>query len=267
MQASPIRLQRGQSMTEFVAAMAVFVPLFFGIYYVGKFSDIKHQAIQASRYAAFERALDPSSTQESAAVLQEQTRARFFTDGALNNGKIGRNDTTVGLSTGKTLNPLWQQVTGTPLLASYSDPNDGVKVDVRSNSMDIGTFAPINEGSQLFSNLNTNGQIQADVEVPITNIAHLPAPLNALNLKVAARTVVAGDAWGGDGAAQVADHQNLVTDQGRDPALKDGLKTLVSPWVAIFTDTPPPQFGCVRPDVVPAAAAPGAHYSPGDPCY
>jgi hypothetical protein len=255
-----IRFQRGQAMTEFVAAMAVFLPLFFAIYYVGKFADIKHQAIQASRYAAFERALDPNSTQAGASLLQEETRARFFPDGGLNNGKLARD--TSGLTTQANLNPLWTQVTGAPLLQNYSD----VSVDVASNSMDIGKFAPINAGAQAFNNLNRNGQVQADVEVPIANITHLPAPLNALNLTVGARTVVAGDAWGGDGAQQVADKQNAITDQGKDPVLT-GLKATLTPLAAVFSDTPPPQFGCIRPDVVPAQAAPGANYKPTDPCY
>jgi hypothetical protein len=258
---APIRFQRGQAMSEFIAALAVFLPLFFGIYYVGKFADIKHQAIQASRYAAFERALDPNSSQESAGLLQEETRARFFPDGARNGGKLAQ-DNTSGLATASTLNPLWDQVNGTPLMQNYSE----VSVAVGSSSMDIGAFTPINEGSKLFSNLNTNGQIQADVEVPIANVTHLPAPLNALNLKVAARTVVAGDAWGGDGAQQVADHQNILTDLGKNPALQ-GLKLALTPLAAVFSDHGPPKFGCLRPDVVPAQAAPGASYSPDDPCY
>lgn len=260
MKASGVRFQRGQAMVEFVAAMAVFLPLFFAIYYVGKFADIKHQAIQASRYAAFERALDPNSSQEGAGLLQEETRARFFPDGGLNNGKLARD--TSGLTTDANLNPLWTQVDNTPLLRNYSD----VSVSVASNSMDVGKFTPINEGSQVFNNLNRNGQIQADVEVPIANIAHLPAPLNALNLRVAARTVVAGDAWGGDGPQQVADKQNAITDQGKNPVLT-ALGVALAPLAAVFSDSGPPKFGCVRPDVVPAQAAPGATYSPNDPCY
>jgi hypothetical protein len=262
-----IRRQRGQASTEFIAAMALFVPLFFGIVYVGKFADMKHQAIQASRYAAFERALDPSSTQESAAVLQEETRARFFTDGARNQGKIGFEDSTQNLASNGTTNPFWNEVNGTPLLQSYDDPTTGITVDVASNSMDVGAFAPINEGNQVFfSNLNTNGKIQADVKVPIANIAHLPAILNNLNLVVAARTVVAGDAWNGNGPQDVANHQTIVSDPGRNNPVLQTLQATLAPLAEVFADSQP-KFGCDRPDVVPDRTAPGASYQPDDQCY
>jgi hypothetical protein len=261
------RSQRGQSMSEFVVAMAVFVPLFFGIYYVGKFEDIKHQAIQASRFAAFERALDPSATQESDAVLKEETRARFFTDGSRNQGKIGFQDSTAGLAPSGTQNPLWSQANSQPLLQSYSDPTTGIRVDLASNSMNIGANSLIDTGAQTgFSNLNTGGQIQADVEVPISNIAHLPPTLSSLNIKVGARTVVAGDAWNGGGTQDVANHFTVVSVPGR------GLKFLNSiPGIdllfQLLADTPAPQLGCVKPDVVPGQTAPGANYQPSDPCY
>jgi hypothetical protein len=256
--------QRGQATTEFLAAMALFVPLFFGIVYVGKISDIKHQAIQASRYAALETALDPTTTPVQA--QEEATRARFFTDGARNDGKLQTGDTTAGLQTDGTTNPLWYEVNGTPLLQTYSDPNSGVRIAVTSNSMDIGTFTPVNEGSSLFGHLNKNGQVQADVEVPIANITHLPAPLNALNLSVGARTVVAGDTWSGAGSQDVASQQTGLTDAGRDPILKP-LQTLITPWALLFSDQPQgPQLGCVSPDVVPDQTAPGSNSASGFVC-
>jgi hypothetical protein len=257
--------QQGQATTEFLAAMAVFVPLFFGIIYVGKFGDIKHQAIQASRYAALERALDPLPPPARIAAQEEAIRARFFTDGASIGGKLTNNDTTIGLRTDGTLNPLWYEINGTPLLQSYSDPSTGVRVTVTSNSMDIGAFTPINEASRGFDHLNRDGQMQADVEVPISNIAHLPRPLNAMNLKVAARTVMAGDTWSGGGSPDVASEQTWLTDVGKNPAVQ-ALGLMLAPLAAVFSDSAP-QFGCVRPDVVPGQTAPGANYQPNDPCY
>ncbi|HUI61164.1 MAG TPA: hypothetical protein VLX90_13130 [Steroidobacteraceae bacterium] len=262
MQSHAMRRQRGQSMTEFLVAMAAIVPLFLGIVYVGKFVDIKHQAVQASRFAAFERAMDPDSTHESLQVLQEETRARFFTDGARNQGKIGFQDSTSGLATSGTTNAAWYQLNGTPLLQNYS----GIQVNASSNSMDVGSFTAVNQASRVFSNLNRNGQIQADVVVPISNIASLPAPLNNLNLNVAARTVVAGDTWEGSSSRNVADQQTFATDWGKNPVLQ-GFKALLAPLALVFTDDgSPPQFGCVRPDVVPQQTAPGASYKGSDPC-
>jgi hypothetical protein len=267
-------LQRGQAITEFVAAMAVFLPLFFGIVYMGKFADMKHQAIQASRYAAFERALVPSESRESASVLAEETRARFFTDGSRNQGKIGFQDSTQGLATDGTLNPLWGELNGTPLLTSYDDPTTGISVTVASNSMDISLFSPINEASREFNNLNRNGQIQADVIVPVANIAHLPSILSNLNLTVAARTVVAGDAWNGDGPQDVADHQSTVTnfslfpsDIGRNNPVLQALQVALDAFVVLGFSDSSPNFGCDRPDVVPDRTAPGANYQANDACY
>lgn len=272
MKSSGIRLQRGQAMTEFVAAMAVFLPLFFGVVYVGKFNDMKHQAIQASRYAAFERALVPSETLESPAVLAEETRARFFTDASRNQGKISFQDSTQGLATAGTLNPNWGELEGTPLLQSYDDPATGISVTITS-SVKIPALKAIDDGGLIFNNLNQNGQIQADVEVPIANIAHLPAILSNLNVKFGARTVVAGDAWNAHGTQDVADHQSTLTDfsifpsdVGRKNPVLQGLQLLLAPLAAVFSDSSP-NFGCDRPDVVPDGTAPGANYQPNDACY
>jgi len=257
-QALGLRSQRGQAMSEFIAALALFLPLFFGVVYIGKFADIKQQAIQASRFAAFERALDPSpGAPESDQVIAEEARARFFTDGARNQGKLAFQDNTNGLTTAQTAPALWTDLSGAPLLQSYADPD--IKVTLSSNSMDVGAFTATNEGSGLFfDNLNKNGQVQADVEVNIANVASLPSPLNNLNLKVAARTVVAGDAWNGDGAQNVADHQTVRSDIGRNNPLLQGLQLLLTPLAAVFSDVPQgPQFGCLRPDVVPSQTAPG----------
>ena len=54
--------QHGQSTIEFIIACLVMIPLFFGIYYLVRYLDIKQSAIQASRYAAFERTWDHNQT-------------------------------------------------------------------------------------------------------------------------------------------------------------------------------------------------------------
>src|SRR5262245_24100839 len=93
--------QRGQAMSEFIAAMALFIPLVFGVIYIGKYADIKHQAIQASRYAAMQRALDPRRNRSDAAI-QNETVARFFRDGGRHG--IARDDKATGPTAGD-LNP------------------------------------------------------------------------------------------------------------------------------------------------------------------
>lgn len=71
---------RGQATLEFIIACLVMVPMFFGIYYFARYSDIKQIGIQASRYAAFERTWDPTSIRKTDAVIQNEVRARFFAE-------------------------------------------------------------------------------------------------------------------------------------------------------------------------------------------
>jgi hypothetical protein len=255
------RLQRGQAMSEFVAALALFVPLVMGVVYLGKFSDVKHQAIQASRYAAFERALDPSASHESDAVLTEETRARFFTDGSRNSGKIGYEDSSAGLATSGSLNPVWSQMNGTPMITQYAD----VSVAVTQGAISSALLAPVDASNKLLFNLDGGGQVQANVEVPLANITHLAAPLDSLNLKIGATTVVAGDAWNSGGAADVASHFNEPSQAVPVTAFKP-LNTPLASIFQLLSGTDGPQWGCIKADVVPGATAPGANYSAGDAC-
>jgi hypothetical protein len=250
--------QRGQATSEFIAAMLLFAPLVLGVIYLGKYADIKHQAIQASRYAAFERALDPSTSNENPAMLAEETKARFFADGSRSNGKIGFQDTTSGLSTSGTLNPVWSALNATPMIAQYSD----VSVNVTQGSINSGLLSATDTVAQTMFHLNAGGQAQANVEVSLANIAHF-APLSNINLKVGATTVVAGDTWNADGATDVGNHFTIVAVPGRSLSF---LNTALSPLYQLLSGTNGPQFGCVKPDVVPNSTAPGANFSPNDNC-
>jgi len=257
-------------MSEFIAAMALIVPLVMGVIYLGKYSDIKHQAIQASRYAALERALDPSGSHESDPILTEETRARFFTDGSLNGGNIRFQDSTAGLTTtygtnSSSLNPLWSQMNGRPMLNQYSD----VSVTVAQQPIDSTFLAPVDASNTLFQlGLNGNGQFAANVEVRVANIADLPAPLNNLNLSIGATTVMAGDAWNAGGSQDEANHFTFASVPARAPGLRQLFSSApVQAMMQMISDSNGPQIGCVRPDVVPSATAPGAQYNANDTCY
>ncbi len=243
--------QRGQAMSEFVAAMTLFLPLVLWVIYIAKFSDIKHQAIQASRYAAMERALDPRKG-ESDSIVQNETVARFFRDGGAHT--IGLDDQAQG-STATDENPNWGQITGDPLIAQYSD----ISVQLSSKGS---LSTPVDSFAGRFS-LSAGSGIEADVEVPVVNVTHF-APLNNINLKIGATTVMAGDPWNGDGAADVASHQSEETVPAKTGVFQV-LKDLLTPFVDALIDTPPPQFGCVKPEVVPLTGGtgdPNAKYDP-----
>jgi TadE-like protein len=247
-------LQRGQAMSEFVAAMALFLPLVLGVIYLGKYADMKHQAIQASRYAAMERALDPHRANENDQIIQSETVARFFRDASQHT--IGLNDQAQG-QTRTDENPLWSQVDGTPMLAQYSDVN----VTLKNNAASLSTAVDAVAGQ--FKGLNAGSAIEADVEVsvaPITNFT----PLNRI-FKIGATTVMAGDPWNGDGAADVASRLTQEVVPARNPAI-EALTTLLLGLTTPLTSADPPQFGCVKPEIVPnkeaGIGAPGAAYNP-----
>ncbi|HKT73549.1 MAG TPA: TadE family protein [Steroidobacteraceae bacterium] len=249
--------QRGQAMTEFIAAMALFIPLAFGVIYLGKFGDIKHQAIQASRYAALERAMDPAE-HEGTQAIKDETVARFFPDQAKHN--VGFEDK-VSDSVGNDENPNWKQMDGKPLLTKYEDISVQVNTKSIDGSLTSSSLNPI--ATRLFSGLRPGYAVEADVQVPIASVTHF-APLANLGLKVSATTVIAGDPWNSGSAADVAGHLTDASALGRLPVYT-GLKYAFLPSILALSDSPHSvEFGCVKPDVVPKAAAPGAHYDPLD---
>jgi len=250
------RLQRGQAMSEFIAAMALFIPIIFGVIYLGKFEDIKHQAIQASRYAAMERALDPRAHEENDTIVQNETVARFFRD----NGQhtVGYKDLAQG-ATATDENTNWNTAAGDPLLKQYSD------VSVRFNQKTANSFSShfltSNPGTHQFANLQAGFGDEADVSVSVGSIAHFLFFLPATT--ITASTVMAGDAWNGGGSQDVADHFTMTSVVGMQPdftAVQLGLEGLTS----LLSDSGPPQFGCVKPDVVPDSATAGSKYDPMD---
>jgi len=249
-----LNLQRGQAMSEFVAAMALFLPLVLGVIYLGKYGDIKHQAIQASRYAAMERALDPHRTHENDQTIQSEAVARFFRDGGQHT--IGINDQAQG-QTRTDENPLWSQLDGTPMLAQYGNVN----VTMRNNGASLST--PVDAVAGRFNGLGTGSAIEADVEVSVAPITSF-APLNQI-FRIGATTVMAGDPWNGDGAADVAGRLTQQVVPARNPGVEQ-LTTLLSLLTTPLIKQDPPQFGCVKPDIVPNneshIGAPGAAYNP-----
>lgn len=126
--------QRGSSMVEFFTSLLVFVPLFIGIPLLGKYADIKHQTIEASRYVAWERTVysEPGvsmrndswrdsgggvhlEAEKSSAQIMVEAEQRMFghPSQGLHNGEI-------------TPNPFWVNRKGESLLAlaASEDPND-----------------------------------------------------------------------------------------------------------------------------------------------
>ena len=78
--------QTGSAVTEFVVSLVVFVPLFLSIPLLGKYADIKHKNIEASRYVVWERTIwsdegaswnDGEQSKSDAQIHQEMDRRLF----------------------------------------------------------------------------------------------------------------------------------------------------------------------------------------------
>lgn len=236
------RRQRGQAMSELIAACALLLPLLLAIIYIGKYADVKSAAIQASRYAAFERALDPAAAHKPAPVLVEEARARFFTNGARAGGKIGFQDSTAALGADEWQVPLWRTVSGKRLLDKYGD----VSVAIDDKALGGKLTSVYDQAGKLYK-LNKRGLYYANVEVPLVNVAHFE-PLKAIDLKLGATTALLGDSW----SAGSSDHVKQRLD--KSPAIPASFVPAIPgiDWLfTILTDSKGPQFGCVSPDVVP----------------
>ena len=271
------QLQSGQAMTELVVAVAaVVLPLALGVIYIAKYQDLKYSAIQASRYAAFERVFDPWAAHKSDAVLAEETRARFFMDPMQSNkGAVGFQDSTQGAKKPQSsLNTNWLGTGGDPIVTQYSG-NGGIGVDVRKGSVSDTPYSALQTLADTVNfKIPDPGIAQAHVTVPL-------APIRLLNnrsLTLDESTAVLTDGYNANGAGKDKPDQpaaNSVRSRvfndwgivlGKIPGVQSVLSALDSGiatwgWQGL-SDTDGPQWGCVNPDVVPGDAAPGASYDP-----
>ena len=111
-------------MIEFLISLTALVPLFFAIAMLGKYLDIKSATIQGARYAAWERTVwngdsnSGRSNQKDIAVLQSEIRERIFSaPGTV----IKQDDGVARTALRADVNPVWNDYTGKPMLAQYTD--------------------------------------------------------------------------------------------------------------------------------------------------
>lgn len=240
---------RGQATVEFLVALLVMVPFFFGMYYFARYADVKHSAIQASRYVAFERAQDPLEQAKSKAQLAEETRARFFVPLSVNEGKISYLQRTTNLNPDRDRVPLWSDATYQPLLANYA----GISVQERDagalNTGLVGSLQSLVAGPVF--GLPTGGVVRAEVTVPLANIAHY-AVLRDINIGLPGATAIGTANWGASGAKAgrqtVCDavSRTVVSQFGPVQVVGEAVSTLMIPF-----EEHRPDFGRILPDYVP----------------
>lgn len=192
---------RGQAMTEFVVSAAfVLVPLFIIIPIIGKYVDMKHMAIQAARYEAWEYTVNyqdiddeqpsnftsvaPSKLPEkSLSRVQRESRRRLFSRPGI---ELDSGVDASGFDAAD-INPLWRYHDGTDMydpvaidtvseMRQESTPPGGVLGDIL-NVIEIifGAMADIvSTVSKLigappigFDAIKTHGYFKSTVSVPV----------------------------------------------------------------------------------------------------
>ena len=238
--------QHGQSTIEFIIACLVMIPLFFGIYYLVRYSDIKQSAIQASRYAAFERTWDPNQTIKSDSVLQEEVRARFFLKAVDEKKSIGYHDKSSASNFGNI--PLFVQADSKKLINAPSDVQlswDNSYKLTAGSWLDNILFSP---AASLFK-LPKGGIVKAQVDVPLVNIAHFE-PLKAINIKLPAATAIGGGSWNASGTKGGADTTCARVSPAVPTSNFGGLASGLTSVLSVFEKSEF-KLGIILPDYVP----------------
>lgn len=236
--------QRGQSTSEFLIAMVVCIPLYLAVDYAGKYGDLQHSAVQASRYAAFQRVLEPSTGKLSDDMIKDQTKARFFLDGDRNGGKIDSADTAGSISDDTDQPVLWRDNGNNALLQSPS------QITVDFGSVDMappGSVAWAIDGLAWTAGLeyNKTGRL-ATVELNLVNKMDMASD-TPIELKIGAATAAAAGGWGSSGRNMTKDKASTIVPSSMVPSF---ITDIIDVAIGLFEDSGGPQFGCIKPDVV-----------------
>jgi hypothetical protein len=231
-------------MIEFMVATAVLVPLFLAVNYAGRYGDIQQSAVQASRYAAFQRVVQPDAARLSDAKIQDQMRARFFVDGHFPhaNGRLQSDDTVEGLK-GKGMPFAWHDLTGKPLIETH----ESVKLTFESAKLGGGLAEGYLRAMAKSAGKPYRGVTIARVEVGAANKMDLSVSKTA-PLFLSATTAAVGDAIGSSGSQATRKAVSIFAPATRIPP---GVSGLLEKVMSLF-EPAGPILGCIKPDVVPA---------------
>ena len=248
---------QGQSLVEFLVALAVLLPLFLAVTYAGRYGDIQQSAVQASRYAAFQRALQPNRNTLSDATLQDQMRARFFVHGRfMNNGRIQSDDTAANLNQNSNSSPaLWRDLSLDPMLRAPSSVNLTFgNVPLAAGALDTVLDTMASSAGKTF----TGGTV-ARVEMTLVNRMSL-ADNATPTLSIGAATAAAGDNLSSSGGAATRAAAVRAVPTAR--FIPQGLADVLEMAMQLF-EPDGPEFGCMRPDPVASHRLEGNGNAPG----
>jgi hypothetical protein len=265
---TPYRSQHGQAMTEFVVTAVLFlIPVFLLVPVLGKYIDMKEQAIQGARYVAWERtvwyggasaSVDWPGASKTDAELRNEVRRRVFSEG----GSIAANDKSGGSWSGSGVKAAWTNRDGSAMLANYdavaqtlsNEDTPGIANDILNLIVTVAdAVGPFNlemkglqvaEVSVTAHTLPINMSLQGDASK-----AFNPGPLTFSD-----RSAVLSNTWSANGAAHVKSQTQGLTPTSifQNPVVKTiwdiariAFGVVAAPELLFL------EIGKVEPDVVP----------------
>lgn len=258
-----LRRQRGQAMVEFFVVMLALGVLFALVPLLGKYQDIGHEALIASRYAAWSTTVQNDSDGGgflSADHLRRDVQRRFMStvDAPIVTGE-GVDGTDAARSR------FWVDATGGALVADVSrdvavtfgpdraaDVLDAFTQDHASQVMFDSTLITTRDFA-----LKNRGFAQANVRVRVADLdAPWLAPFDKLGLAIERSSAVLADPWSARDANSVAHRVARSDTVFPTRALKDINTLALEPLLFAFEDGTirPPRVGKLDfwQDVVPA---------------
>ncbi|MFG6412608.1 TadE family protein [Roseateles sp. DC23W] len=249
--------QRGQAMAEFIIALAVLVPMYLAVSYLGRYGDLQQRAQQASRYASFQRAAQPDAKQLSDATIADQMRARYFLthDALSKDGQLRSDDSVAKFKDDKGQPALWRDLAGKALLKSPS------QVTLSWSNASIGVAnEKVGYVSGLVGKPIADGRL-AMVELNLFNRLDLASNKPA-DLKIGAATAALGGGLGSSGSADTAAAAAKVNLSSR--IIPNFVEQVLGLAIKLF-ERDAPDFGCIKPDVVAADPSSGTTRLDGAP--
>jgi len=270
-----LRLGSGQALVEFlIAATLVLIPMFLVVPLLGKYIDMKATAIQAARYAAWERTVwyghaDWTAATKTDDQLQKEIRVRFFSNTATS--KLQAGDLNAGGWAGG-VKPLWKDRAGNSMLVNYGsdvtqgsirDDTPGLINDVLDPIVSaisfvggiLGAAFVLDMESQYTSTVNVATVQTRPIKQVMGNMPGLQT-FQGVTPLFSEKNVLIANGWSARGSAQVKTQTEGLTPTSflqRSP-LSDVL-TIIQ-WVSVvFAPELNPNHlklgGEVKPDVVP----------------
>lgn len=204
--------QQGQALTEFLVASLAVVPLFLLIPMIGKYQDMAHNTLMASRYVAFDAITRNNrvNSWKPEAQLAQEVQRRFFSN---SRAPIKTGDAAGNFRSHR--NGMWTDAFGNPLLRNF-DQDVRVSYGFGNGANHNAGFSGSRDGDPFLLmgrfDLSRRGIYTANVAVTVANLPaglRLIEPFDNINLVISRSTTVLLDPWSGQGPQDV---QNRLRD-------------------------------------------------------